>query len=56
MNTGIFIRAQINGQWMSIDIGDKTLSNEQFLEWLHSKGGKGGYEEQLILLLLERKQ
>lgn len=34
INTRIFIRAEINGEWQSIDIGDPRLSAEQFLRWL----------------------
>ncbi len=34
IDTGIFIRAQIEGRWQSLDIGDPRLTAEQLLRWL----------------------
>lgn len=55
MKTGIYIRAEIEGKWESVDIGDKRLSNEQVLEWLKSRGGDNPWAENCVLLLLGRK-
>ena len=56
MKTGVFIRANINGKWDSVDIGDKRLSDEKILEWLRSRGGHNQWAENCVLLLLGRKQ
>ena len=32
MKTGIFIRAQVNGEWGAYDIGEPELSDKQVLE------------------------
>ena len=55
MNTGIYIRAEIDGKWDSVDIGDERLSNVQVLEWLRSRGGSNPWAESCVLLLLGRK-
>jgi hypothetical protein len=56
METGIFIRAEVNGEWGSYDIGDKTINDKQVLDWLRSRGGKNEWAEQVVLTLLDRNQ
>jgi len=56
METGIFIRAEINGKWDAVDIGDKRLSDEKILEWLRSRGGENVWAENCVLVLLDREQ
>ena len=54
METGIYIRAEIDGKWESVDIGDERLPNEQVLAWLRSRGGDNILAENTVLLLLGR--
>ena len=56
METGIFIRAQIDGKWDSVDIGDPRLSDEEVFKWLRSRGGKNEFAERCVMVLLERNQ
>lgn len=56
MNTGIFIREKVNGEWGSFDIGDPNLSDNQVLEWLRSRGGCNPWAENCVLSLIGRKQ
>lgn len=44
--TGIYVRAQRDGKWASVDIAE--LDRASLLAWLRS----GGREEQVVLLLL----
>ncbi len=56
METGIFIRAQVNGKWDTYDIGDKQLTDAQVLAWLRSRGGKNTWAERVVMTLLGRNQ
>jgi hypothetical protein len=56
METGIFIRAQVDGKWGSYDIGDKTLSDKQVYEWLRRDKGKNILAERCVMVLLDRDQ
>ena len=56
MNTGIFIRAQIDGRWLSVDIGDTKLTADQTLIWLRSRGGMNHWAENVVLALLGKEQ
>lgn len=56
MKTGIFIRAQLNGHYESVDIGDKRLPTDEILAWLRSRGGKNVWAENCVLILLGREQ
>ena len=38
--TGIYIRAEIDGHWVSIDIGDPELNAEQLLRWFASRNNE----------------
>ena len=53
MDTGIFIRAQVNGKWDAYDIGDKALSDKQVLDWMRSREHCA---EQVAMLFLDRNQ
>lgn len=55
METGIHVRAPIEGRWKVVDIGDPALSDEEVLAWLRSRGGKNVWAENTVLLLLGRK-
>lgn len=55
MKTGIFIRAEIDGKWESVDIGDERVPDEDVLYWLRSRGGRNPWSENCVLLLLGRK-
>lgn len=55
METGIYIRAQIEGKWGAVDIGDERLPDKEVLEWLRSRGGENVWAENCALLLLGRK-
>lgn len=54
MDTGIFIRAQVDGKWDSIDIGDLRLPDIEVTKWLRSRGGENAWAEQVVMLLLGR--
>lgn len=59
MNTGMFIRAQIDGKWQSIDIGDPRLPADKLLEWLVTLPPSGVavvYERVKDIVHKERKQ
>lgn len=56
IETGIYIRAMINGKWESVDIGDDRLSDKEVLKWLRSRGGSNPWAENVVLLLLGREQ
>lgn len=55
IETGIHIRAQINGHWNSVDIGDPDLTDEQLLAWLRANPERRT-AERVVLLLLGRDQ
>lgn len=54
MNTGIFIRATVDGEVGKFDIGDPKLPTADVLSWLRSKGGKNSLAENTVLVLLGR--
>ncbi len=54
METGIFIRAQVDGKWDSVDIGDVRLPDAEIATWLRSRGGKNEWAEQCVMILLGR--
>jgi len=54
MNTGVFIRAKVDGKWGSYDIGDKKLSDEQIALWLITKDLD--FIKRLVMILLGRDQ
>ena len=56
MNTGIFIRAEIDGKWKSVDIGDSQLPNTEVVKWLRSRGGDNRLAERCVMILLGRDQ
>ena len=56
IETGIFIRVQVDGKWGAYDIGDEAVSDEQVLEWLRSRGGSNPWAEGTVMLLLGRRQ
>lgn len=41
MNTGVYIRAKIDGRWESIDIGDTRLPADVLLRWLVTLSNEG---------------
>ena len=55
METGIFIRAEIEGKWESVDIGDERIPDKEILLWLRSRGGVNVWAENVALLLLDRE-
>ncbi len=55
MNTGIFIRAEVNGKYDSYDIADKAITDRQLLDWLRSRGGKNEFAERCVMILLNRR-
>jgi hypothetical protein len=48
--TGIFIRATLEGKWKSVDIAD--LDKESLLAWLKSRDGNNKYAEDVVGILL----
>jgi hypothetical protein len=56
METGIFIRAQIDGRWDSVDIGDPRLHDIEVFKWLRSRGGENEFAERCVMTLLGRDQ
>ncbi len=56
MKTGIFIRAEVNGVWDSVDIGDKRIPDSTVIKWLRSRGEKNEWAERCVMILLERDQ
>lgn len=56
METGIFIRVQVDGKWGAYDIGDSLVSDEQVLEWLRSRGDSNPWAENTVMALLGREQ
>ena len=56
METGIFIRAEIDGKLIAVDIGDKRLPDDMLLEWLRSRGSHNQWAENCVFSLLEREQ
>ena len=55
METGILIRANVDGGWQSLDIGDERIPDKEILRWLRSRGGLNVWAENCTLLLLGRK-
>lgn len=49
-NTGIYVRATLNGRWGSYDVGD--LSASSLFDWLRSRGGKNEWAENVVSILL----
>jgi len=56
IETGILIRAEIDGRWGPVDIGDDQLPVDQLVNWLRSKGGANPFAENLMLMFLGRPQ
>ncbi len=56
METNIFIRAQIDGKWVSVDIGDERLSSEEVVSWLRSRKDDSPWVENVVLCLLGKEQ
>ena len=54
METGIFIRAQVDGKWDSVDIGDSRLPDIDIVRRLRSRGEKNEWAEQCVMILLGR--
>lgn len=54
METGIYIRAQIDGRWENVDIGDPRVPDERIMEWLRSRGGSNPWAEKVVMMLLGR--
>ena len=56
METGIFIRAEVNGKWGNYDIGDKALNDVEVVRWMRQCYRDNGVEfyERLVLACLER--
>jgi len=55
--TGIYIRAEIDGKWESVDIADPRLPEDQLVRWL--RGGTAPERElavRVCLILLGRDQ
>lgn len=48
--TGIFVRATLDGKWGSYDIAD--LEKESLLDWLRSRGGDNPWAEDVVGILL----
>jgi hypothetical protein len=48
LDTGIYIRAQIDGKWESIDIGDARTPAPVVLRWL------AGFSDDAILRTMDR--
>lgn len=56
VETGIFIRTQIDGKWINADIGDERIPDHIILTWLRSRGGNNPWAENVVLQLLDREQ
>jgi hypothetical protein len=50
--TGIYIRAEIDGKWQAVDIGDPRLPDDELLLWLRTLPADGLIR--CVLLLLGR--
>lgn len=55
-NTGIFIRAKVDGAVGTYDIGDPRVPSLSVVSWLRSKGGRNILAENTVLVLLGRKR
>jgi hypothetical protein len=53
--TGIYIRARVDGRWQTVDIADPRLSNADLLAWLRDDPSRRT-AERVVLLLLGRDQ
>lgn len=51
--TGIYVRAQSEGIWASVDIAE--LDTASLNIWLTSRGGSNPWAENVVLLLLGHK-
>lgn len=57
METGIYIRAEVNGKWGSYDIGDPAISDQVVLRWLRESSIEDGkFYPRLVMVLLGRNR
>ena len=56
VDTGIIIRAEIEGRVESVDIGDERVSGEELTRWMRIKGGANPWAENLVLSFLHKEQ
>lgn len=50
MNTGIYVRTQMDGRWINSDIA--WLEPASLLTWLRSRGGDNPWAEDVVGILL----
>lgn len=50
INTGLFIRAKMDGKWDSYDVF--CLTKESLLDWLRSRGQENTWAENVVGILL----
>lgn len=48
--TGIYVRAQLDGEQTNVDIGE--LDRASLLRWLRSRGGMNIFAESVVCMLL----
>lgn len=56
METGIYIRVQVDGSFHSIDIGDPDLPMEDIIHWMSKTDGQLLFYHRLIFTLLGRRK
>jgi len=54
LKTGIFIKAKVDGNWNSVDIGDPRLSDESLAMWLMLQEPES--IKKVVMVLLGRNQ
>jgi len=54
MQTGIYIRALVQGIYRNYDIGDPELPDDEVVKWLREHEVESGFMERLVLILLGR--
>ena len=52
-DTGIYVRAELDGKFDNFDIADLTA--ESLLKWLRSRGGDNSWAENTVGMLLGHK-
>lgn len=49
-STGLYVRAQDAGRWVTADLAD--LDTDSLMRWLRSRGGENPWAEATVLMLL----
>lgn len=52
-NSGILVRAKLNGEWGNYDIAE--LTRQSLFAWLRSRGGSNPWAENTVAIILGHK-